>query len=898
MPVQKTNTIYTRRTGIQLLCLVIILVTIPSLLWADDSYSRAIQFNKNKVEIHSFGSALYKPKIGLVLSGGGARGIVHIGVLKILEEHNIPIDLIVGTSVGGFIGALYASGYTPAQIEQIIESYDWNDIYQDKTQRSSLYMGQKNIQDRYLLSIRFNGFDPYIPSAYSPGQRVMTILSGLFLKAKYQPRNDFDNLKVPFRAVATDLVSGKQIVLGKGNLAESINASLAVPLLFSPVKVDSMLLVDGGLLANLPVNVARDIGMDKVIAVDVSGRLRSSDEIEAPWEIVDQATTIMAELSKKMQSMNTDILIKPELGDISNSDFSQIKKLIAAGENSTLDELPRIKTLLAVNPERDENELHVSVVEYENNHQELPYEIYKDLHVQINKNITKKDILEDLDTFISSGYFKKVSARLDTVLQSVRVVYKLERFNKVKKITFLGVSKYSKEKLMKVINTAQAKPFNTQTFQADLDSLTNLYRSDGYSLMRVKKIDWDDEIGELTITVDEGRIGQIEVTGNEKTNNYVILRDFSGQQGNVFNREKIDNAVRNVYSTQLFERVNVNIIEHDEKNDLEIKVKERSSLIMRLGGKIDTDRGGQAYIEFGDENMLGTGIKTRLSGRIGTKDKYLGLHIRDDRIFVTYLTFRLKTYYSHQINPFTIDRVRNGEYWEQRVGTTFSVGIQLRSLGQLSGEIRFEHIKDKTIKPDSEEIQDLELRTFAVRSITDERDRIDFPTKGIYNHWAWETGVPLILEGQESFTRAVVNLEGYFSPHINHTWHLRMSVGVGDKTLPFSENFRMGGLNNFYGLLENEYYGRQLFITSAEYRFRIPFHLKNKTLLLHDVYLSARYDFGGIWDNPNLVFSSDDFFSGVGAAIAFDTFFGPLYFAWGRTTRGESAGYISWGLTF
>ena len=125
-----------------------------------------------------------------------------------------------------------------------------------------------------------------------------------------------------------------------------------------------------------------------------------------------------------------------------------------------------------------------------------------------------------------------------------------------------------------------------------------------------------------------------------------------------------------------------------------------------------------------------------------------------------------------------------------------------------------------------------------------------------------------------------------------------MFVGLGDRTLPFSENFRLGGLHDFYGLHENEYFGKQLFTSSVEYRYKLPLNISEENFLIKDSYLSLRYDFGGIWDNPELLFSSDDFFSAIGASIAFDTLFGPLYFAYGRTTRGTSVAYVSLGFNY
>jgi outer membrane protein assembly factor BamA len=152
------------------------------------------------------------------------------------------------------------------------------------------------------------------------------------------------------------------------------------------------------------------------------------------------------------------------------------------------------------------------------------------------------------------------------------------------------------------------------------------------------------------------------------------------------------------------------------------------------------------------------------------------------------------------------------------------------NLGQLFAELRSEHVLVEEQKPDRPTIQNTEIRTFAIRSIADKRDRIDFPTKGFYNYWAWESGNELLLKSQESYTRLLVNLEGYFTYADLHTWHLHLFAGVGDKTVPFSENFRLGGLQNFYGLYKNELYGRQLFQAGLEYRILLPLKLRKNLL--------------------------------------------------------------------
>jgi NTE family protein len=329
-----------------------------------------------------------------------------------------------------------------------------------------------------------------------------------------------------------------------------------------------------------------------------------------------------------------------------------------------------------------------------------------------------------------------------------------------------------------------------------------------------------------------------------------------------------------------------------------VKVKEKSPIVLQLGGKYDSDRRIQAYTELGHENIFGMGIRSNILARMGMRDGKIGVTILDDKIFTSNFTFSMQGYYSWEINPVGESDKVTGKYREDRKGVRLKVGRQVRRLGQLFAELKQENIEDRPFSGIFDNSLNIEIRTLSLHALSDKRDRIDFPTKGIYNHWAWESGNRFVLETEEAFTKALINLEGFYTLNSLHTWHLKFFVGIGDRTLPFSENFRIGGLHSFFGLHENQYFGRQVVTSSVEYRYRTPFKLGQGNLLFDDLYFLFRYDFGGIWDDPELVFTSDDFFSALGGALALDTFLGPFYLGYGRTTRGTDAGYISIGFNF
>ncbi len=857
-----------------------------------DNFSAWVQFRDGKIVTAANFTQPSRLKIGLVLSGGGSRGMYHIGVLKALEKKHIPIDLIVGTSIGSVIGGLYASGYTPDEILKLMKRIKWETVYRDETQRAVLYVGQKGEQDRYLLPIRFENGSAYIPEAYSPGQKVLTILTDLILRAQYQARDNFDNLKIPFRAVCTDLVSGRRVVLNHGSLAEGITASLAMPLLFSPIPRDSMLLVDGGLRSNLPVSVAREKGMQVVLAVDVASGLRAKEKINAPWEIVDQATTIMSETAMEIEEKNADILIKPQLGNLLNSDFSQTDALVRRGEEEAYPYISRLQKILASPLAQTQRKFRVDSIQFINI-QKLPLNLQRQRAALPDSALPLSSIKHDVNLFLNDGAYNRVSAKLN----GFKLIWALQPWPALQKIHFEGVTRYSKEALKRILFLREGQRFNHRTLQRDLKRVIQLYRRDGYSLARISGVQFDAS-GVLHIAIDEGVIRDVLVSGNKKTHDYVIKREFSFQKGKVFNWKPVATALQNTYATQLFKRVGVDVRSDSSGNMLKVKVAEKASVLLRIGGKFDTDRRAQAYLEFGDDNFLGRGVRAMLAARFGNRDGRLALNIRNDRIWMTYFTFAANVYRSWELNTYRgWDGVRGG-YREERTGLRLQIGQQVRRIGQLVFELRQENIKDSQWRGEFSQPLDIELRTFALRAVTDKRDRIDFPTKGIFNHWAFESGNRFVLETKELYTKALVNLEGYYTFRGVNTWHLRAFVGLGDRTLPFSENFRLGGMDSFYGLSSNEYFGRQMVLASAEYRFQLPLHLAPGNFIFKKFFFSVRYDFGGIWENPALVFSSEDFFSGFGAAFSMQTLFGPMHLAYGRTTRGAQEFYFSLGFNY
>src|SRR5262245_32139769 len=215
------------------------------------------------------GTGPRRPRIGLALSGGGARGGAHIGVIKVLEELRIPVDFIAGTSMGSIVGGLYSSGLSPADMESEIQEIDWDAVYRDIPPRNRISFRRKEDDRLALMPIEIGISKGGISgqSGFIAGQTVTFILRGLTLHTTGIER--FDDLPIPYRAVAADLDTGEMVVLDHGDLAMAMRASMSIPGAFTPVEIDGRLLVDGGVARNLPVDVVQGMGADRVIAVDV-----------------------------------------------------------------------------------------------------------------------------------------------------------------------------------------------------------------------------------------------------------------------------------------------------------------------------------------------------------------------------------------------------------------------------------------------------------------------------------------------------------------------------------------------------------------------------------------------------------------------------------------------------
>jgi NTE family protein len=285
-----------------------------------------------------------RPKVGLVLSGGGAKGFAHIGVLKVLEEAGLKIDYIGGTSMGSVVGGLYASGYTAAQIDSIFQATNFDELISDFIPRSSKNFYEKRNDELYALVLPFNNFKIGIPEALSKGMYNFNLLSRITRHVRHV--RDFNQLKIPFLCIATDIETGKEVVLNKGSLAQAMMASSAFPSLFSPVEIEGKLLVDGGVTNNYPIDEVRKLGADIIIGVDVQDDLRDRNSLKDATKILVQITNLHSIEKMKESIAKTDIYIKPDIKDYGVISFDKGKEIIIKGEEATFAVYEKIEALI------------------------------------------------------------------------------------------------------------------------------------------------------------------------------------------------------------------------------------------------------------------------------------------------------------------------------------------------------------------------------------------------------------------------------------------------------------------------------------------------------------------------------------------------------------------------
>ncbi|WP_159064766.1 patatin-like phospholipase family protein [Thaumasiovibrio subtropicus] len=367
-----------------------------------------------------------RPKVGLVLSGGGAKGAAHIGVLKALEEMQVPVDYVVGASMGAYIGGLYATGMSADEIDLLFQNLDWQRGFVDRVSRAERDNYRKKNEGRYQLSFGL-GFDDgrfQMPKGVIQGQTMAYLLR--LTVGHLQDFESFDDLAIPYRAVATDMGNLQPVILDSGSLAQSMQASMALQGILAPVEVDGRLLADGGLVNNLPIAIAKEMGADVVIAVDISNDYTDPDDLHSYLKILDQVTNYVVQNNTLLQQSlmsKHDILISPNTQHISVLGFESTDEAYRLGYQATVDKSAAL-TALSIEPDE--------------------YAETRNLQRQYRRDLLAQELVKvdryviDNNSFLSdAAVFKKLNLRpnwpvdFQELERGVRRLYAMDRFERV-----------------------------------------------------------------------------------------------------------------------------------------------------------------------------------------------------------------------------------------------------------------------------------------------------------------------------------------------------------------------------------------------------------------------------------------------------------------------------------
>jgi len=393
-----------------------------------------------------------RPVIALALEGGGALGFAHVGVMKILEEENIPVDIVVGTSMGSIVGAAFASGRTVDEMKKALSTTNWDQLFDESTRREDLRYRDKPGIGREIYGggkIGIKDGSIVLPIAAVEGDNILNLFHRLF--GKVPPVNTFDDLPVRFRAVAADLETGNAVILDRGNLSEAARASMSVPGFFAPVIIDGKTLVDGGIADNLPIDVAQAMGADIVIAIELVTDLRKKDQLNSPLAITAQVLDILLDETTRQGKellRKEDILIQIGLNKYSATSFAQANEIMAIGEETAREIAPKLRHLSI--PEEDFKKYYahrtdhqeftpqIAFIEVKSSSPAVREAVEKQLKIKKDGVLDRDSIEANIAELYAQGDYRTISYDIVERDKEYGVVVNAEKKDWLKKYVRLG----------------------------------------------------------------------------------------------------------------------------------------------------------------------------------------------------------------------------------------------------------------------------------------------------------------------------------------------------------------------------------------------------------------------------------------------------------------------------
>lgn len=710
-----------------------------------------------------------RDRVALVLTGGGARGLSQIGVLRVMERAGIRPDVIIGCSFGSVVGALYASGHTALEIDSIMRTVDWDDIasLRSDAEREYMFLSQKQESDQNLLKLRFNNFTLRPPTAIGGSARFSLLLQQILWRTPYGHTTMFDDLRIPLRVVATNLATGRVAVLDKGNLALAVRASATFPLRYSPVRwSNDSILVDGGLVANIPTDVARQLGATKIIVVNTVSPLEKPDALNTALSIADQALMSSMKLLDSARLAVADIVITPELGGLTTFDFDQVDSLVALGARCAEQQFGALQALAQLQSAQSERLLAppVRIISVDGD-TALASAIASDLSLpqtfassDIRDREIRTRVLRSLRSRgIEHGFVRSMS------MQGAELVITVDRGAQITTSLLLHDDVDENE----VRRELAYNESDTLSFSGLVRTWQNLNASDLLSEVDVR----------AEPNVDRGTL--VTIAARSQGNQSVGLG------------VRVDNERYTQGSLQLTQ---------ESFFVPGLRLMARGSLSERIGS-------------------LSLGMEMpRIAGSFWTAT------------LRAYTSFRNVWIYSNRPDrpvhaPIPL---RTDEFSEDRYGARLSAGRQLERNGVVLAELRYENLRYRDLNVTTR----TPFQTIGtVRGIArwDDRDRVAFATKGRTIDLFAETSV-LRLSNQVSFTKLSAAVTSVFNSGWLTITPSGM-IGAADRTLPPTELFSLGGQDMLFGMREDQIRGRQILVGNLDVRAKLPFKIFFDTYL-------------------------------------------------------------------
>ena len=704
-----------------------------------------------------------------MLSGGGGRGFSHIGVLRALEAEGIPLYCIVGTSMGAVVGGLYASGYTPDEIDSLLGRYSWDDLFQDRPDRRLMYTGRKDVSDRHLVEIRLQGLRPQWARSLSTGQRVSQALAEMVWRAPIQCFGDFDRLRVRFRAVATNLETGARTDLGGGDLAEAMRASMSVPILFQPVRLDGAQLIDGGISSNIPVETARNLGADLIIAVDTTSPLRREDDLHEAWEMADQVVAIMQAEVNQRSLRQADLVIRPGLSPGQMNELDQRAAQEEAGALALRAETDHLRRLMKRSPTPPPS--------------------------------TSDSLRDRLIQPWESAAWLDVKAIQVAGLEPLRQTLSVRNWQAV------GVDSM-------LADLERDLPVDHSRANATLEEVVVRLRRAGFTLCNLDTMQVLDDT--LRVTLDPGRLDEVRVDGLTHLRPSVLLKEFRPRRGEVFDVPRADRSIRRLHATGLYDQIYLRLAREGRRNVAVLHASEKSFPALRVGLRYGTAREGEGFVQALWENLLERSLRGDLYWLAGARRQEQRASLESDRIWRTWLTTRLTVF--RQTGQFWLEGRSSPHPDGRRVqvrrdmqSLQLRLGQQIQGLGSvfLSGALEWDEEDAAGAHAQRQ------LVRLGVLSLVDSRDRLGLPRRGEHHRVSFEQLVPRGERDAAAF-RAAAEFDSWRSLG-RHTGHISILLGRTDSPAR-RDQFEFGGDEWVRSLEPAQWAGRQAVGMHANWR--------------------------------------------------------------------------------